>query len=161
MHAPVQKKVSVKLSDAIVLHQKLWLMEYAPVPMKVWHVEDDCISSILVSQRTSCGECAPAWWLVQIIRQCTSWTNLDSGQDEGGCRSALKTLPHNWSPSCRGPYPVQSSTCNMFAKKNCHNFGLQKRSTSFNWKLHSIFPPSSFEGQDPTLPSCQSFSSES
>ena len=44
-------------------------------------------------------------------------TNLDSGQVEGGCRRALNTLPHSWSPSCRGPYPVQRSTFSIFSQR--------------------------------------------
>ena len=55
-------------------------------------------------------------WHVKIIRHGAPCIDLDSGQEEGGCRSALKTLPHNWSPSCSGPYPVQSSTYNISAK---------------------------------------------
>ena len=75
-------------------------------------------------------------------------TNLDSGQVEGGCRRALNTLPHSWSPSCRGPYPVQRSTFSTFSQRL---FGICG---------NKYYSPSSSEGQGPIRQGCQSFSSE-
>ena len=93
-------------------------------------------------------------WKKSLCTALDSWqnevdsTNLDSGQVEGGCRRALNTLPHSWSPSCRGPYPVQRSTFSIFSQRF---FGICG---------NKYYSPSSSEGLGPIRRGCQSFSSE-